>query len=194
VFLYGPAGSFPNNTYNATNYWVDVVGEVPTALTQSLFTPGDTPARVTVDDANPVELGVKFRCAVAGHATGIRYYKGPQNSGPAPRPPVDGVRHAAGDGNLHRRDRQRLAAGGPHATGAVDGRRDLHRLVPHQRLLFGDLQLLHHGAHQWISHWTGQRRQRRQRRLQLRPRRKLPSRQLQRHQLLGRRRRPDCTG
>jgi hypothetical protein len=35
VFLYGPAGSFPNNTYNATNYWVDVVAEVPTALTQS---------------------------------------------------------------------------------------------------------------------------------------------------------------
>ena len=36
---------------------------------------------VSVNDANAVELGVKFRVASAGFITGIRFYKGPGNSG-----------------------------------------------------------------------------------------------------------------
>src|SRR5207253_2485981 len=37
---------------------------------------------VTVNDPNAVELGVKFQAASAGTITGIRFYKGAQNTGP----------------------------------------------------------------------------------------------------------------
>ncbi len=40
-----------------------------------------TPSQVTVNDPNAVELGVKFSPDVAGSITGIRFYKGPQNTG-----------------------------------------------------------------------------------------------------------------
>ena len=48
---------------------------------QSLFNASDTPATVTWNDARAVELGVKFQSAVAGTVTGVRFYKGPQNTG-----------------------------------------------------------------------------------------------------------------
>jgi probable HAF family extracellular repeat protein len=48
---------------------------------QSLFNASDTPAFVTWNDARAVELGVKFQSAVAGRVTGVRFYKGPQNTG-----------------------------------------------------------------------------------------------------------------
>ena len=48
---------------------------------QSLFNTGDTPAIVTVNDPNSVELGVKFQASTTGTITGIRFYKGPQNTG-----------------------------------------------------------------------------------------------------------------
>jgi Domain of unknown function (DUF4082)/Cadherin-like domain len=46
-----------------------------------LFSNGATPANVTVNDPNSVELGVKFQSSAAGSITGIRFYKGPQNTG-----------------------------------------------------------------------------------------------------------------
>jgi len=36
---------------------------------------------VTVNDPNPVEVGVKFQSSTGGQATGLRFYKGPQNTG-----------------------------------------------------------------------------------------------------------------
>lgn len=48
--------------------------------TYSLFGSG-TPNTVTVNDPNAVELGVKFTSNAAGSITGIRFYKGPQNTG-----------------------------------------------------------------------------------------------------------------
>ena len=48
---------------------------------QSLFT-GATPATITQNDPNSVELGVKFSSSVSGNITGIRFYKGPLNTGP----------------------------------------------------------------------------------------------------------------
>jgi len=36
---------------------------------------------VTVNDPNPVELGVKFTASTAGNITALRFYKGPQNTG-----------------------------------------------------------------------------------------------------------------
>jgi len=49
--------------------------------TASLFSANAVPSTVTVNDANPVELGVKFQAATAGTITGLRFYKGPQNTG-----------------------------------------------------------------------------------------------------------------
>jgi hypothetical protein len=46
-----------------------------------LFSTSATPTNVTVDDNSSVELGVKFVAARNGTITGIRFYKGPQNTG-----------------------------------------------------------------------------------------------------------------
>jgi len=58
----------PTPTHSATQTW-------------SVFSARDTPAVVTWNDPNPVELGVKFQSSVAGTVTGIRFYKGPKNTG-----------------------------------------------------------------------------------------------------------------
>jgi VCBS repeat-containing protein len=55
------------------------VNNPPTA--ETLFSVTDTPANVTVSDNNSVELGVKFQALTNGVITGIRFYKGPQNTG-----------------------------------------------------------------------------------------------------------------
>jgi hypothetical protein len=39
------------------------------------------PSTITVNDANAVELGMKFRSDVAGTVTGVRFYKGSSNTG-----------------------------------------------------------------------------------------------------------------
>jgi hypothetical protein len=41
----------------------------------------NTPTVVTVDDGQPAELGVKFRSHIGGAIIGIRFYKGPLNTG-----------------------------------------------------------------------------------------------------------------
>jgi Domain of unknown function (DUF4082)/Cadherin-like domain len=50
--------------------------------TVSLFSASSTPSIVSVDDANAVELGFKFQASSNGDITGIRFYKGAQNTGP----------------------------------------------------------------------------------------------------------------
>jgi hypothetical protein len=50
-------------------------------VVQSLYGPADAPATPTVQDGNAVELGVKFQSTVAGQIIGIKFYKGPQNTG-----------------------------------------------------------------------------------------------------------------
>jgi len=47
----------------------------------SLWTDATTPAVITVNDPAGIELGVSFRADVAGSVTGLRFYKGPQNTG-----------------------------------------------------------------------------------------------------------------
>ncbi|TQJ30588.1 Ig-like domain-containing protein [Microbacterium sp. SLBN-146] len=42
---------------------------------------GMTPESASTDDAQAVELGLKFSVAVDGEATGVRFYKGPANGG-----------------------------------------------------------------------------------------------------------------
>jgi hypothetical protein len=78
VYSYGSARSFPGAFFCATNYWVDIAFVLSTA---SLFSSSDTPANVTWHDPSPAELGVRFQSSVGGFATGVRFYKGPQNTG-----------------------------------------------------------------------------------------------------------------
>lgn len=54
----------------------------PPSDTQSLFTVTQIPSTVTVDDNNPVNLGMKFQADTAGWISEIRFYKGSTNTGP----------------------------------------------------------------------------------------------------------------
>lgn len=47
----------------------------------SLFSASATPAVVNTADTSPVELGVRFQTSVAGTISGIRFYKGSQDTG-----------------------------------------------------------------------------------------------------------------
>lgn len=49
---------------------------------ETLFSLSSMPSSVTVNDSNPVELGVKFTADADGLITGLRFYKGLQNAGP----------------------------------------------------------------------------------------------------------------
>jgi hypothetical protein len=47
----------------------------------SIWNDSVTPGLITTNDPNGVELGVKFRANEDGYITGLRFYKGPQNTG-----------------------------------------------------------------------------------------------------------------
>lgn len=99
VYSYGASGTFPTSTFNAANYWVDVVFQsnstptptptstpvptnTPTPIpAKSIWTTSVTPANPQVNDPNAVELGVKFTSDIAGQVKGIRFYKGTGNTG-----------------------------------------------------------------------------------------------------------------
>lgn len=49
---------------------------------ETLFSTSDTPATITINDPQGVNLGVQFRSAVDGAITAISFYKGPSNTGP----------------------------------------------------------------------------------------------------------------
>lgn len=49
--------------------------------TQSLWPKSTVPSVISANDSKGVELGVKFQAKVAGAITGIRFYKGAQNTG-----------------------------------------------------------------------------------------------------------------
>ncbi|MFI7706010.1 DUF4082 domain-containing protein [Nonomuraea sp. NPDC049480] len=77
VYTYGAGNTFPSSTFNASNYWVDVAF-VPSF---SLWDNSVVPAGQSADN-RAVTLGVKFRATRNGVVQGIRFYKGPQNTGP----------------------------------------------------------------------------------------------------------------
>jgi hypothetical protein len=51
------------------------------AAPTSIWSGSVTPGTVTDPDSAAVELGVKFRADVSGFITGLRFYKGPNNTG-----------------------------------------------------------------------------------------------------------------
>lgn len=95
-YLYTATGGFPIYSWNATNYFVDVVfapnssgsgttttggGSTTPPATQTLFADSATPASTNWPDGNPVTLGVRFTSTQAGSVTGIRFYKGAGDTG-----------------------------------------------------------------------------------------------------------------
>ncbi|WP_169982233.1 DUF4082 domain-containing protein [Microbispora sp. H10836] len=77
VYTYSATDTFPTSSYRASNYWVDVMFNPASTLWPDTTTPGG----VTQSDSQAVSLGVKFRTTQDGVITGIRFYKGPQNTG-----------------------------------------------------------------------------------------------------------------
>ncbi len=67
------------NTETPGSGKVITVGESPGPW--SIWNASATPSVVTVDDPNGVELGVKFKPGRDGYIQGIRFYKGPMNTG-----------------------------------------------------------------------------------------------------------------
>ncbi|MGN6283976.1 MAG: DUF4082 domain-containing protein [Afipia sp.] len=61
---------------------VSLTVQAASSSTVSLFDASSTPAMTSVADPNPVELGLKFQASSNGQITGIRFYKGAQNTGP----------------------------------------------------------------------------------------------------------------
>jgi hypothetical protein len=53
----------------------------PPVTSQSLFAASATPATIDVNDTNSVELGMKFTASTSGSVTGVKFYKGAQNTG-----------------------------------------------------------------------------------------------------------------
>jgi Domain of unknown function (DUF4082)/Bacterial Ig-like domain (group 2) len=85
LFTYSATPTFPSNTFNGSNYWVDVdfstAPPPPPACPCSLWAPTVTPVTVDSGDGSAVELGVQFTPAVNGFITGVRYYKSAANTG-----------------------------------------------------------------------------------------------------------------
>ncbi|HUR05171.1 MAG TPA: DUF4082 domain-containing protein, partial [Nonomuraea sp.] len=77
VYTYSPTTTFPIKTYQSTNYWVDVVF----SPSSTLWDDTAQPAIDTTGDTKAVVVGVKFSPTSDGVATGVRFYKAPQNTG-----------------------------------------------------------------------------------------------------------------
>ena len=121
---------------------------IPAAATTcpcSIWTTAATPAVASVQDANPVELGVRFRSDVAGFITGIRFYKGAQNTGPH----TGNLYTATGTVLASATFTNETASGWQQVTFAspvsIAANTDLCRVLLYaQRLLLDHASLLHH--------------------------------------------------
>ena len=77
VYAYGANSTFPNASYQASNYWVDVVF----TPTNSIWANSAIPGVAADADTSAVEVGVKFQADKNGYIGGIRYYKSGTNTG-----------------------------------------------------------------------------------------------------------------
>jgi len=80
VYAYGPPGSFPDQTFQSSNYWIDVVfADGPGGFT--LWDDAAVPLDPAANAGQAIEVGAKFRAEVAGEITALRFYKGAANTG-----------------------------------------------------------------------------------------------------------------
>ena len=96
--------------------------------TVSLFNSSYVPAMTSVTDPNSVELGMRFRASSDGQITGIRFYKSAQDRHSC-RQPLERQRYIAGDGDVHQRNGERLAAGGIRITCRDQRQYDIRRFI-----------------------------------------------------------------
>jgi uncharacterized protein (TIGR03437 family) len=69
-------------SYNSSSATASItITAASEATTYSVWSSTTAPATVTDPDTQRVELGMKFRSSVPGSITGVRFYKGPQNTG-----------------------------------------------------------------------------------------------------------------
>ncbi len=76
VFKYG-LNLFPNESFENTNYWADVVFMPDT---YGLWNRSDAPA-LGATDPQSLEIGVKFSSSANGRVLGVRFFKGTHNTG-----------------------------------------------------------------------------------------------------------------
>ncbi len=88
-----PTTGYPSPNYTGSasfNYSISngnggtatgLVSLIVTVASSSLFSATSVPGTITVNDPSAVELGVKFQTSIAGKVIGVRFYKGPQNTG-----------------------------------------------------------------------------------------------------------------
>ncbi len=82
VFYIGSGTNFPNQGYQASNYWVDVVfSQTLPAVSANIFPVGMTPPFYYSSSVS-AELGVKFHSDIAGSITGVRFYRNSADNGP----------------------------------------------------------------------------------------------------------------
>jgi hypothetical protein len=85
VYNYGSSSAFPTTSFSASNYWVDVVfnssGGSSGSGALTIWPSTVTPGMADTNQTKPVELGVKFKSSSSGSITGIRFYKGINNTG-----------------------------------------------------------------------------------------------------------------
>jgi len=83
VYAYSSSSVFPANTYQAANYWVDVVYSPapPPSCPCTIWSSSATPATLDAGAGGSVELGVKFTADSNGTITGLRFYKSAANTG-----------------------------------------------------------------------------------------------------------------
>ena len=101
------------------------------------------PAIVDAGDESPVELGLKFRSDVNGFVKRRALLQERRQHRDARRQPVDEHRHAAGDGDVHGGIGFRLAGSAVRRAGRGHCEHDLCGVLSHQRRpLFGVRRLL----------------------------------------------------
>ncbi len=82
VYAYGTSSKIPDSTFNQTNYWVDVVFAPDQAQCPCSIWPSSAqPVQASSPDTSSVNLGVQFKADENGWISGIRFYKGPSNTG-----------------------------------------------------------------------------------------------------------------
>lgn len=74
--VYGTPGAQPTNSYQSSNYYVDVAFQLSTTILGTL-----TPAIGETTDHTPYEMGVRFVPSVGGKVSGISFWNTPNETG-----------------------------------------------------------------------------------------------------------------
>ena len=162
------------------SFTTGAVAQCPCSIWQNAAPSG----AVDAADTSAVNLGVQFQAASSGIITGVRFYKETDNTGTHIGSLWSSTGTLLATGHVHQRVRSGLAGAGLLQPGGGHRGDHLCGLLPHQhRALRGHHQRAGVGGDQRAADGAGQRR-----RLRLRLRERFPVEQLQRIELLGRRR------